>query len=79
MSHTLPTGLAGLLLVVLPGLGWLNILPVAWITAVLIWRNIRLIREPGRDQARRLFLTSNLYLLVLLLAICIAKASSQII
>jgi heme o synthase len=71
MSHTLPTGLAGLLLVVLPGLGWLYFLPVAWVTAVLFWRNIRLIQAPTRDHARRLFLTSNLYLLVLLLAICL--------
>jgi heme o synthase len=71
MSHTLPTGLAGLLLVVLPNLGWLFLLPMVWVTAVLFWRNIQLIQDPTRDQARRLFLTSNVYLLVLLLSICV--------
>jgi heme o synthase len=71
MSHTLPTGLAGMLLVVLPSLGWLYFLPVGWVTAVLLWRNIQLIQDPNRDNARRLFLTSNVYLLVLLLAICV--------
>lgn len=71
MSHTLPTGLAGLLLGVLPNLGWLFLLPMVWVTAVLFWYNIRLIQTPERPQALRLFLTSNVYLLVLLVAICV--------
>jgi heme o synthase len=71
MSHTLPTGLAGLLLAVRPELGWFYFLSMVWVTAVLFWTNIRLIQTPERPQALRLFLTSNVYLLVLLVAICV--------
>jgi heme o synthase len=71
MSHTLPTGLAGLLLAVRPELGWFYFLSMVWITAVLFWTNFRLIQTPERPQALRLFLTSNVYLLVLLVAICV--------
>jgi protoheme IX farnesyltransferase len=71
MSHTVPTALFGLLLVTLPELGWLYFLPVAVVTADLFWRNVRLIADPSKRNARRLFISSNLYLLILLLAICI--------
>ena len=71
MSHTLPTGILSLLLVVLPGLGWLYFLPVLAITVDLFYRNIQLIRDPSPLHARKLFMSSNYYLLVLLLAICV--------
>ncbi|MFO7664498.1 MAG: heme o synthase [Chloroflexota bacterium] len=71
MSHTLPTGILGLLMVVLPGLGWLYFVPVLIITIDLFYRNIQLIRDPSPLNARRLFMSSNYYLLVLLLAICV--------
>jgi protoheme IX farnesyltransferase len=71
MTHTLPTAVFGLLMVTLPGLGWLYFLPVLWVTADLFRRNVRLIADPSKRNARGLFLSSNLYLLVLLLAICI--------
>ena len=74
MSHTLPTGLAGLLLVVVPGLGWLYFIPMLLATADLLWRNIKLIQEPSPAHARGLFLASNIYLTVLLLAIFIDSA-----
>ena len=71
MSHTLPTGILSLLLVVLPGLGWVYFLPVLAITVDLFYRNIMLIRDPSPLHARKLFMSSNYYLLVLLLAICV--------
>jgi protoheme IX farnesyltransferase len=71
MSHTLPTGLLGLLLVALPGLGWIYFVPVALVTADLFRNNVQLIRDPSPLNARRLFMSSNYYLLILLLAICI--------
>ncbi len=71
MTHTLPTGLGGLLLVLLPTLGWLYLIPVVWVTADLIWRNIKLIQDPSPKHAKKLFMASNIYLLVLLLAICV--------
>lgn len=71
MSHTLPTAVFGLLLVTLPELGWVYFLPVLVVTADLFWRNVRLIADPSPRNARSLFISSNLYLLVLLLAICV--------
>ena len=77
MSHTLPTGLGGLLLVVLPTLGWVYLIPVAWVTADLLWRNIKLIQTPTAPNARGLFMSSNIYLLVLLLAICAGTVATS--
>ena len=74
MSHTLPTGILSLLLVVLPGLGWLYFVPVLAITVDLFYRNVQLIRDTTPLNARRLFMSSNYYLLVLLLAICVDLA-----
>jgi hypothetical protein len=37
----------------------------------LFYRNVQLIRDPSPLNARRLFMSSNYYLLVLLLAICV--------
>ena len=71
MSHTLPTGILSLLMVVLPGLGWIFFAPVLIITVDLFYRNIQLIRDPSPVNARKLFMSSNYYLLVLLLAICV--------
>jgi protoheme IX farnesyltransferase len=71
MTHTLPTAVFGLLLATLPDLGWLYFLPVLGVTADLFWRNVRLIADPSKRNARHLFISSNLYLLILLLAICI--------
>ncbi len=71
MSHTSPTALGGLLLVTIPELGWVYFLPVMLITIYLVRHNIRLIIDPAPDRARALFMASNFYLLVLILAICI--------
>jgi protoheme IX farnesyltransferase len=71
MSHTIPTGLAGLLLVSLPSLGWLYFVPMLLATADLFWRNIKLIKDPSPPHARSLFMASNIYLTVLLLIIFI--------
>lgn len=78
MSHTLPTGLAGVLLVVLPELTWLYLIPVTLVTADLFIRNVRLIGDPSPINARGLFMASNVYLLVLLLAICIDTTIASI-
>jgi len=71
LSHTLATGIAGLLLVLLPFLGWLYFIPMILVTAMLSWRNIRLIIEPSPVRARSMFIGSNIYLLIFLLTICI--------
>jgi protoheme IX farnesyltransferase len=74
MSHTLPTGLLGLLMVTLPDLGWIFFAPVFLVTADLFYRNVQLIHDPSPLNARRLFMSSNYYLLILLLAICVDLA-----
>jgi protoheme IX farnesyltransferase len=78
MSHTLPAGLGGLLLAVLPILGWVYLIPVIWITVDLFWRNVRLIQTPSPENAKKLFMSSNIYLLVLLLAICAGTVASSV-
>jgi heme o synthase len=70
MSHTVPTAIGGLMLATIPELGWVYFIPVLLITIDLIWRNTNLIIDPSPTHARKLFMASNYYLLVLLLAIC---------
>lgn len=71
LLHTLATGLAGLALVFMPFLGWIFFTPMLLVTVDLVWRNIKLIADPSKANARSLFLASNLYLLILLLTICL--------
>lgn len=71
LVHTIPTGIAGLLLATLPFLGWVYFVPVFLITVDLFWRAVKLIQDPSPKNARGLFISSNLYLLVVLVAICV--------
>ena len=71
LLHTGAAGFVALLLAVSPALGWLYLIPVALVTADMIFRNIRLLSQPNPKNARGLFLSSNIYLMVVLLAICI--------
>lgn len=73
MSHTLPTAVAGVLLVSLPSLGWVYIIPVFFISIDLVHRNIKLIQNPSPEYALKMFLGSNYYLLILLIAICLGS------
>jgi heme O synthase-like polyprenyltransferase len=43
-------------------------------TAFLLWRNARLLRQPTARQAYLLFHTTNLYLALVMLAICLDVA-----
>lgn len=71
LAHTLPTGLAAILLASTPGLGWLYGLAAVGLTLELLYRNIRLIAAPTAKNARRLFISSNYYLMAVLLVICL--------
>lgn len=66
LLHTGATGLASLLLALTPALGWIYFVPVAGATIDMLWRNVRLIRDPHPRTARGLFLASNVYLTVVL-------------
>ena len=70
LLHTAATGFVALLLAVSPSLGLAYFVPVLIATIDMIARNIRLIREPTPQNARGLFISSNIYLAVVLVAIC---------
>ncbi len=74
LLHTGATALAALLLAITPVVGWLYLLVVGLATVDLLWRNIRLIKEPGPGMARSLFLASNKYLMIVLLMACLNSA-----
>ncbi len=76
MAHTLPTIFGSLLLATIPELGWWYFVPVALFSVDLLRRNITLIRKPEVENAKGLFLASNFYLMVVLLAIMIVTPFS---
>lgn len=70
--HSASTGLAGLLLALDPAIsGWYLAVALP-LTAYLLQRNLRLLRRPTPQQARAMFLASNIYLMGLLLALVLA-------
>lgn len=69
--HTAATGFAALALGIAPALGWLYRLPSTALTLVLLYLSARLLLNPTRAYARALFVTSNIYLTLLLLLICV--------
>lgn len=71
LSHTLPTALVALLLTLTPALGWVYLIPVGVVSADMLRRNLRLIRDASPVNARALFMASNIYLTVVLAAICL--------
>lgn len=73
LLHTAATSLAALLLAFTPGLGWLYFLPVAGATVDLCWRNFKLIADPTSQNARSLFIASNIYLTVVIAALLLSS------
>ncbi len=73
LAHTFPTALGGLLLALLPFMGWAYFVPVFLVTVDLLYRNVKLIADPSPRHARGMFMSSNLYLLVLLVAVCVGS------
>jgi protoheme IX farnesyltransferase len=70
LLHTGAAALIALLLFSAPQLGWAYLVPVAIVTVDMFARNVRLISQPTPPNARSLFLSSNVYLMVVLLAVC---------
>jgi protoheme IX farnesyltransferase len=70
LLHTGAAGLVAMLLIGSPKLGLAFFIPVAVATIDMIVRNIRLIRNTTKRNARTLFISSNIYLTVVLVAIC---------
>jgi heme o synthase len=72
--HTGATVLAAVLLGLTPALGWAYIVPVLGASVDLLWRNVRLIAQPTPRHARSLFIASNVYLTVVLLALFVSAS-----
>lgn len=75
--HAASTGLAAVLLAVHPALGWPYFVPAFAISVAMVAGSARLMRRPERRQAIRLFVLSNLFLLVILTAVVVAAVANQ--
>jgi protoheme IX farnesyltransferase len=71
LLHTAGTALTALALVVHPDLGWIYLAPVSLASLYLVTRNLRLLGQPTAKQAYLLFHTTNLYLALVMLVICV--------
>lgn len=71
LAHTLATGAFGLLLAGHSALGWVYLVPVALATLWLVRESVRLIGHYTGPQAMSVFKVSNIYLSIVLLAVCI--------
>jgi protoheme IX farnesyltransferase len=69
--HTGAAGAVALLMAVTPELGLIYLVPVVLATADIVLRNVRLIRDPSPRKARALFISSNIFLTVVLVAVCL--------
>jgi heme o synthase len=77
LAHGVGAGIAGLGMAFLPHLGPLYAIPVAIMTALLLWQSAALVVEPSKRRAYRVFHTSNFYLFVVLVA-AIAGAAANL-
>jgi len=71
LVHGVAAGLTGLLLTRHPALGHLYLVAVLAATAFLVARGLHLVLRPSKGAAWRLFHASNLYLAIVLLAVCL--------
>jgi protoheme IX farnesyltransferase len=70
--HTGAASFAAIMLAFSPGFGLIYLVPVVLASVVMIARNIRLIGDPSPRNARALFMSSNIYLTVVLIFACVA-------
>ncbi len=79
LIHTFSTSLAAITLAVLPALSWIYFVPAAAITVMMLTASVRLVHRPERRSAIRLFVLSNLFLLLILVAIMVATTGNQLL
>lgn len=72
LAHTLATAIFGLALAAHSAMGWAYLAPVALATLWLVWESARLVRQFSGPRAMSVFKVTNIYLSVVLLAICVA-------
>ena len=78
-AHAASTGLAAVLLAVHPALGWTYFVPTVIITVMMMISSLRLIRNPERKQAIKLFVLSNIFLAMVLAAVMLAATGNQLL
>jgi protoheme IX farnesyltransferase len=69
LLHTGTAAFVAILLTMTPNLGFAYLIPVAIVSVDMLVRNVRLIRDPSPQNARSLFISSNIYLTAVLVAI----------
>ncbi len=74
LLHAVVVGALGISLARHPGLGVAYLVPTCAATALLLWLGWRLVASPSTLRAWRLFYASNLYLALILFAVCLAPA-----
>lgn len=72
LLHSAATGGGALLLAAAPSLGLVYLVPAVLITGYLLQKNVTLLRSTTRADARKMFLASNAYLMVVLLLVLLA-------
>lgn len=72
LIHAIGVAILVLVIGALPSLGLTYFVPALLATVVFLQQSVRLVQIPTRPQALRLFLTSNSYLALILLVICIS-------
>ena len=75
LANGVGVAVSALVLALRPGLGLIYLIPALAMSALLLARGGKLVADPSVKNAWRLFHTSNFYLLVILLAACIAAAA----
>ena len=74
LVHGVACGASGLALVWHPALGLAYLLPILAATLYMLWQGAWLMVEPSGRRAWRVFHASNIYLAVVLLAVCLDTA-----
>ncbi len=79
LIHAISTGLASILLAASPALGLAYLIPTTVMTTIMLIGSVRLIRNPERQQAIRLFVVTNLFLALVLLSIVVVTTARQLL
>jgi protoheme IX farnesyltransferase len=77
--HAVGTGVVVFALAAHPTLSWVYLLPAGAMTIYMLVGSVKLLGEPTRKRAIRLFITSNLFLMVVLLAVMAAAIINRAI
>jgi protoheme IX farnesyltransferase len=72
LLHGIAAGITAVAMTLRPGLGPIYFLPVLAITIALLAQSAALVHDPSKRRAYRVFHTSNFFLAIVLLAICLS-------